>query len=87
MSSIKTPQFWHGVCMFGSLLRLVGKLGFSAVIDAAGWTGHTVKMDLLRVLSMILVPWRLIRSPQHQGMHRERDRERERAKNPRGGNL
>ena len=38
----------HAAC------RLVGKLAFSAVIDAAGWTGHVVKMDLSRLLSMLL---------------------------------
>ena len=52
------------VCTAEPLPRLVGKLGFSAVVDAAGWTGHTVKMDLLRVLSMILVLW-LFSSVQH----------------------
>jgi len=36
-------------------VMLVGKLAFGAVIDAAGWTGHVVKLDLSRILSMLLV--------------------------------
>jgi len=37
------------------VVMLVGKLGGSAIIDAAGLSGHLVKMDLPRVVSMILV--------------------------------
>ena len=37
-------------------LRLVGKLCCSALVDALGWSGHTVPVDLVRALSMVMAP-------------------------------